>query len=148
DAVVLGRPHREAPPPASDVEHGLAGPESELATHQVELVGLGLLELPVRVPVVAAGVHHPRVEEEGVEVVGHVVVMRDGLGVVPLGPAAAHDGTSLMPKMESKIPRRRARLDPSRSLTTSRPAASGRRPIWRPSQPGSPAPYSSTICRA
>src|SRR6266542_1113710 len=138
-AVVLGGPHREAPPPAPDVEQALAGLEPELAADQIELVLLGLLELAVGVTVVRAGVHHERIEKERVELVGDVVVMGDRARIVLLA-SSAHDTTSLMPKMESKTTRRRATLDPRTSLTASRPTASGSLATWRASQLGSPEP--------
>src|SRR5262249_21146674 len=137
--VVLCGPHGEAAPPAPDVEHGLARSEPELPAHQIELVLLRLLELAVGVAVVCARVDHERIEEERVEIVGHVVMMGDGLRV-PLLASCAHDGTSFMPKMESKTTRRRKMFDPSTVRTTRRAIVSGSRPIWRSSQPGSPEP--------
>ena len=139
DAVVLRRPDAEPAPAAADVEHALPRLEPELPAHEVELVLLRLLELAVGIAVVGAGVDHQRVEKQLVEVVGDVVVMRDGPGVALLS-VGAHEVASPMPKMESKTRRRRAALEPRTTRTASRPAASGSRASWRPSQPGSPVP--------
>ena len=82
-AVVLGGVQRERAPAAADVEQPCAGAQPELAAHQLELVVLGVLER-VRGVVVGperTGVRHPAVQEQGVEVVGQVVVVRDGVGV-------------------------------------------------------------------
>ncbi len=138
DAVVLGGPDGEAPPPAADVEQGLAGLEPQLAAHQIQLVRLGLLQLAVGVPVVRARVDHERVEEESVELVGLIVVVRDGLGVPLLAPP--HEVASFMPKIESKTTRRRARAEPSTARTARRASASGSRAICRPIHEGSPGP--------
>ena len=135
---MLGGPDGETPPPAADVEQGLAGLEPQLAAHQVQLVRLGLLQLAVGVPVVGARVDHERVEEQGVELVGLVVVVRDGLGVPLLAPP--HEVASFMPKIESKTTRRRARSEPSTTRTASRASTSGSRPIGRPIPVGSPGP--------
>ena len=55
--------------------------QPQLSAHEVELVVLRLLELAVGVAVVRAGVDHERVEEERVELVRDVVVVRDRLRV-------------------------------------------------------------------
>src|SRR5712691_2650572 len=84
DAVVLRGPDGEAAPAAADVEKRLPRLEPELAADEIDLVLLRLLELAVGVAVVGARVEHERVEEQGVEIVRHVVVVRNGLGVPPL----------------------------------------------------------------
>jgi hypothetical protein len=84
NAVVLRRPDREPAPAAADVEECLAGLQPELAADEIDLVLLRLLELAVRIAIVGAGVEHERVQEQGVEVVRDIVVMRDGLSVAPL----------------------------------------------------------------
>src|SRR2546428_386783 len=105
-AVVPGRPDREAAPAAPDVEQGLAGAQFELATDVVELVLLGLLQLPVGIAIVRAGVDHERIEEQLVELVRDVVVVGDRPGV--LGSAARfHDDTSRIPKIPPKTTWRR-----------------------------------------
>src|SRR5436853_431975 len=83
-AVALGRPHDQAAPPAADVEEPLARLEPQLPAHEVELVLLRLVEVAVGAAVVGAGVDHAPVEEEGVELVRRVVVIRDRPGVEPL----------------------------------------------------------------
>ncbi len=141
--VVLGGPDAEAPPAATDVEHPLPRLQAELTADQVELLRLRLLELAVGVPVVRAGVDHQRVEEERVEVVGDVVVVRDGLGVVLLRPGTCgpgHGATSRIPKMELNTMRRRARAEPSTMRTPRRATASGKLESRRCSQPSSPGP--------
>src|SRR6266508_202741 len=82
-AVVSSRPHRQAAPAAPDIEQRLPGAQRELATDVLELVLLGLLEFPVRVPVVRAGVDDERIKEQGVELVRHVVVVVDLPGRLP-----------------------------------------------------------------
>jgi len=84
DAVVLRGPDREPAPAAADVEERLARFQPELAADEIDLVLLRLLELAVRIAIVGAGVEHERVQEQGVEVVRDIVVMRDGLSVAPL----------------------------------------------------------------
>ena len=54
-AVVLSGPEGQAAPAAPDIEQGLAGLQVELATHQIELVLLGLFELAVGIPVINDG---------------------------------------------------------------------------------------------
>ena len=87
-AVVLRRVHEERRPPAADVQQPHAGPERELAADQVELVALGVDEAVGRrllLRPVTAGVGHLRVEQEGVEVVGEVVVVGDRGAVAAAG---------------------------------------------------------------
>src|SRR6267143_1324189 len=138
-AVVLRRPERQAAPPAPDVEQALAGRELELATHEVELVALGLLQLAVGIPVVRAGVDHERIEEQRVELVGHVVVMGDRLRV-RLAAAPSHDATSRIPKMRPRTTWRRVAPVRSAARTRMRAHTSGSFASWRPSQPASPEP--------
>ncbi len=138
-AVVLGGPDRQRAPAAADVEHGLAGREPELPAHEVELVHLRLLELAVRVAVVGARVDHQRVEEQRVEVVADVVMVRDRLRV-PLLLPLAHDVASRMPKMAPNTTRRRAALEPRTTRTAARVTASGSFATCRPTQPRSPTP--------
>ncbi len=79
DAVVLSRVQGQRTPAAADVQQPCAGPQSELAADQLQLVALGVGG-PVAGGVagpVAAGVRHGRVEEQGVEGVGQVVVVAD-----------------------------------------------------------------------
>src|SRR5215510_8023081 len=146
DAVVLHGPDAEPAPAAADVEQGLSGLEAELAAHEIDLVDLRLLELAVGLTVVGAGVGHERIQEEGVEVVGHVVVMGDGLGIPSRGPSP-HDSASFIPKIPSNTMRRRASPRASTTRTARRASPAGSRSSWRPSQPGSPRPYSVSISR-
>ena len=67
---------RELAPAAADVEHLEAGLEVELGGDQAQLVLLGLLQRFGVVEEVGAGILHPLVEEELVEVVAEVVVVR------------------------------------------------------------------------
>ena len=92
-AEVLGRVQRQRAPAAADVEHPHAssalptlldvealpipGLEAELGADEVELGALRLLERDVGRGVVAAAVGHLRLEDEGVELVGEVVVVAD-----------------------------------------------------------------------
>src|SRR5438309_3974952 len=139
DTVVLGRPDGEPSPSAADVEHGLTGLETELAADEIDLVLLRLLELTVGLAVVRAGVEHEGIEEERVELVRDIVVVRDRLRV-PLLARASHHAASRMPKMLSNTMRRRAAATPRMSRTATRAIDSGRRPSWRSSQRGSPGP--------
>src|SRR5215510_12572869 len=145
DAVVLHGPDAEPTPAAADVEERLSGLEAQLTAHEIDLVGLRLLELAVGLTIVGAGVEHERIQEEGVEVVGHVVVMGDGLRIPSLGPP--HDSASFIPKIPSNTMRRRASPRASTARTASRASPAGSRSSWRPSQPGSPRPYSVSISR-
>ena len=83
-AVVLGGVHRHLAPPAADVEQAHAGPQRELVGHQVVLGELRLLEGGGLARVGRAGVGHRRAEDQLVEAVRDVVVVRDGLGVAGL----------------------------------------------------------------
>ncbi len=102
DAVVLGGVQRQRPPAAPDVEEPLALGETELAADQVELVALGVLHRVRGVVAgpVPAGVGHLRVEDQGVEVVRQVVVVRDRLPVTQLG---------VQPAAQPRLGRRRRR---------------------------------------
>src|SRR4051812_11952942 len=97
-AEVLRGVQRERPPAAADVEQGTAGSEVELAADQVELRALRRLDaLPVGVArvvsVIAAGVGHRGVEQQGVEVVGKVVVVTDRAPVaLPAVQTPSHAG--------------------------------------------------------
>jgi hypothetical protein len=127
DAVVLGRPDGEPSPSAADVEHGLAGLETKLAAHEIDLVLLRLLELAVGLAIVRAGVEHEGIEKERVELVRDVIVVRDGLGVA-LFARASHHAASRIPKMLLNTMRRRAAPRPRMSRTAIRATDSGRRP--------------------
>src|SRR5262244_836811 len=146
DPVVLRRPDAEPTPAAADVEERLPRLEPELAADEIDLVRLRLLELAVGLAIVGARVEHEGVEEERVEVIGHVVVMGNGLGVPSLG-ALPHDSASFIPKIPSNTMRRRANPRPSTTRTASRASPAGSRSSWRPSQSGSPRPYSVSISR-
>ncbi len=105
----------------------------------IELVLLRLLQLPVGIAVVRAGVDHERIEEQLVELVRDVVVVSDRSGV--LGSAARfHDDTSRIPKIPPKTTWRRVAPVASMARTSTRAHASGRRLSRRASQPASPRP--------
>src|SRR5262245_13132328 len=146
DPVVLRRPDAEPTPAAADVEERLPRLEPELAADEIDLVRLRLLELAVGLAVVGAGVEHEGVEEECVEVIGHVVVMGDGLGVPSLG-ALPHDSSSSTPTLPWRRSRRPATPRPSTAGTACRASPAGSRWSWRSSQSGSPRPYSVSISR-
>ena len=76
-AVVLGGVHHHAAPPTPDVQQPLPWLQPELAADEVELGGLGGVELVVRVLEVGARVGHRSVEPERVELRGQVVVKPD-----------------------------------------------------------------------
>ena len=139
-AVVPGGPHGEAAPAAADVEQRLAGGETELPADEVELVGLGLLELTVGIAIVGAGVDHERVEEQRVEIVPDVVVVGDRLRVASCRPRAHVSSSSRIPKIEPNTTRRRAAAEPRTSRTDALTTASGRPATRRRSQPASPSP--------
>src|SRR5262249_48457200 len=136
DAVVLRGPDAEAAPAAADVEHALTWLEPELLAHEVELVRLRLLELAVGIAIVCAGVHHQRVEEQGVEVIGHVVVMRDRPRVVLLA-APAHRTASWA--WRPRHPRRVFISPlPLREMRLLWPSSCARRPSLESRAPGGP----------
>ena len=81
DAVMPRRVHHHAAPPTPDVEESHARPQPELAADEVVLRGLGLFERGGLVWPHRARVGHRRSEDEPVEVVRDVVVVRDGGGV-------------------------------------------------------------------
>ena len=64
----------QRPPAAADVEEAIARVQSQLAADVVEFSGLRLIESCARSIEVGAGVHHLRIQEEFVELVGAVVV--------------------------------------------------------------------------
>jgi hypothetical protein len=83
DPVVAGRVLGEAAPAAADVQHAHAGFEFQLATGQLQLGQLGLVQGTRRLPV-AAGVAHRRVEHALEEIVAQVVVrLADDVGACP-----------------------------------------------------------------
>ena len=84
-AVVLGRVQQEAAPAGADVEEALAFLQHQLAADVLQLGFLRRGQVHAGVAVIGAGIDPLRVEPEGVEVVGDVVVELDLLGV-DLGP--------------------------------------------------------------
>ena len=88
DAVVLGRVEHHAAPPAPDVEEPHPWLEVELAADELVLVRLRVLERGGVVVPDRARVGERRTEHHPVEVVRHVVVVRDGGGVAHLGSGA------------------------------------------------------------
>ena len=89
DAVVLRRVHDHAAPATADVEQAHARLEAELAAHELVLRRLRVFQGAVRRRPHAARVRHRRSEDHAVEVVGDVVVVRDGGRVALLAVAAA-----------------------------------------------------------
>ena len=79
DVLELREIERHVAPAAADVEDLQAGLEIELGRDQPQLVLLRLLQALVVVEEVGAGVLHALVEEQLVEVVAEVVVVRDVL---------------------------------------------------------------------
>ncbi len=68
---------RHVAPSAADIENALAGLQIELRGDEAELVLLGILKRVVVVDEVGAGVLHPFVQEETIEVIADVIVMGD-----------------------------------------------------------------------
>ncbi len=94
---MLGRVQGQRTPAAADVQQPCAGPQSELAADQLQLVALGVGRAVVGCVAgpVAAGVRHRLVEEQGVEGVGQVVVVADRRPVAGLAvqlPAQSRAG--------------------------------------------------------
>ncbi len=89
-AVVLGGVQDQRAPAAADIEQAHARLEIELAADQVELGPLRVGQRLVRAGEVRARVGHRLVEQQPVEVVGQVVVVRDRRAVAAAGvqPAA------------------------------------------------------------
>ena len=147
-AVVLGGVQRQRAPAAADVEQPLAGLQAELAADQIELVALRVGERVVRgvARPVGAGVRHPRVEHERVEVVGQVVVVGDRRAVAQLG---------VQPAAQLRLRRRRrqpAADDPELRRRCVRPCASSRGahagcPV-RPRSRTVAQTLSSAVCRS
>ena len=86
DAIVLGSPEQEAAPAGTDVEEALALLQHQLPADVLDLRFLGLRQRHAGVAEIGAGVDPLRIEPEGVELVGDVVVELDlarvGLGLV------------------------------------------------------------------
>ena len=81
---------REAAPAAADVEHAGAGADQQLRREQPLLGELGLGEADLRPLEPGAGILHVVVEEEAVEALVEVVVVRD-VGARGLQPDRAQD---------------------------------------------------------
>ncbi len=109
NAVLPGRVQDEAAPAAADVEEALPGLQAQLAADEVQLAELRRLEVGSAIGEVPAGVDHPAVEEEPVEVVRDIVMVADGFAV------ALH------------------RVQPPRKMC--RPPTDGPRPAPAPRQP-------------
>jgi hypothetical protein len=77
--------HHHAAPAAADIKQPHAFAQAQLAGDQVELVRLRLFQGRILMGITGAGVRHRRPEHPLVELIGHVVVMGDRLGVAPLG---------------------------------------------------------------
>ena len=94
-AVVLGRVEHHAAPPAPDVEQPHPGLEAELAADELVLVRLRVLERGGVVVPHRARVGERRPEHHPVEVVRHVVVVRDRGGVAISRSGAGRGGALL-----------------------------------------------------
>ena len=96
DAVLPCGVHHHAAPAAAHVEQPHTRTQPQLPRHQVELINLRLLQGRILVRVAGTGVGHGRPEHPLIEPVGHVVVVRDRVGIAALGvppaaqPAAVH----------------------------------------------------------
>ncbi len=103
--VPFGGVQGERAPAAADVQQPGAGHEVQLAADQLQLgpLGVGGGEAGLLARPVAAGVGHGLVEEQGVEVVGQVVVVADGGPVA--GPAVQ---AAAQPRLGGGSGRRRA----------------------------------------
>src|SRR5665213_4043482 len=73
----FGGVHYETAPSASNVKKTLAGTEPQLPANVLELSLLSLLEGGISIGEVGAGIHHPFIEPELVEIVSDVVVRPD-----------------------------------------------------------------------
>ena len=73
---VLREVDRHAAPAAADVEHALAGLQVKLGGDMAKLVLLGFLDRVRGRAEIGAGIIHAAVEEEAVELIRQVVVMR------------------------------------------------------------------------
>ncbi len=87
--VLARRVDREAPPTAPDVEHPHSGLERQLATDQLQLRALGVLERLDPFLEQRAAVGHRLIQEQGEELVRDVVVVAHRLGVAALRVQAA-----------------------------------------------------------
>ena len=83
--AALGGVAHHAAPAAADIQVAVALLETKLVEDEAVLVLLGLLQRGVGGGVVGAGVGHGVSEEELVEVVAHVVVVRDDFRIALLG---------------------------------------------------------------
>ena len=83
DAVLPRRVEGQSSPSASDVEQAFAPLQPQLPADVVQLPFLGGIQVVAGVREIPAGVHHPLVQPQGIEFVGHVVVIGDGLPVPP-----------------------------------------------------------------
>ena len=130
--------HRQAAPPAADVEQPDAGAQPELAADEVELGLLGGLQADGLVLPDGAGVDHRRPQDQPVEVVADVVVVRDGGGVATLAVQAAVPA-------EADLLRGRLRLasDRRRAPGPCAPAPAARRGRGRGTLPAPGGPSSS-----
>ncbi|KAF1858522.1 hypothetical protein Lal_00015039 [Lupinus albus] len=81
-AEFAGRADHERAPAAADVEQRLARLHADLGEDVVDLLLLGRREVFVAVLEIGARVHHGRVEEQAVELVGDVVVVADGFRIL------------------------------------------------------------------
>ena len=100
DAIVLGRMNQQGAPAAADVEKALALLEAQLAADHVQLVVLRLVDVVVPAIEIGAGIQHPLVEEEAVEIVRDVVVELDR----SLGRAAGAGARAALGRRPRRLP--------------------------------------------
>jgi len=86
--VVPGHMQRQCPPAAARFHHFFTRLQAQFAAYVIQLRNLGIFKIGVRAGEIRAGVHHPFIEPELVEVVADVVVVvdvaaRPGEGVAP-----------------------------------------------------------------
>ena len=84
DAALASGVHRHAAPAAADVEVPVAGLEVHFLEDEAELVFLRLVEGGVRGGVVGAGVGHRIAQEELVEIIANVIMIRNDIGIALL----------------------------------------------------------------
>ena len=137
-AVVLGGVQDQRAPAAADVEQPHARLQVELAADQVELGGLRVVQRLVVVGEVRRRVRHVLVEQQLVEVVGQVVVVRDRGAVAVAGvqaPGQPRLGRRPLRRRADRAEPGRQRGGPHRSAATEPRTATASRPTDRPRPP-------------
>ena len=73
--VVLCHVQRQSSPAAADLEYVLARTQAQFAAHMIQLCELCFFQAGARAVEIGAGIHHPLVKPEFVEIVADIVVM-------------------------------------------------------------------------